>query len=142
MATSIISLLSFSTAHNSFEQDNNNLNSSIVEQQSIPQLRIRTNSVSIHDNNSPIGSMSSSPPLSMSPKSHAAAEGALSSPYLHRRYTISLPSSPPLADNRDEKKHNSPGSIAYRIPTARFWEIGAREDSSVQVAMENVQFGL
>ncbi|CAG8448602.1 2099_t:CDS:1 [Ambispora leptoticha] len=188
MATPIISLLSFSTAYNSFEQDNSN--SSTVEQRNPPHLRIRANSISIHDNNSPINSYSSSPPLSMSPssftsflfppfltgsitnngnnnnivnereretpvgfnhqrrasESSAGVEGT--SPTVHpphllsRRYTIASPhliSPSSLTDsNRDEKKPNSPGSTAYRIPAARFWEIGAREDSSVQVAMVRI----
>ncbi|CAG8465069.1 8759_t:CDS:2 [Paraglomus brasilianum] len=48
-------------------------------------------------------------------------------PQFHRRASESGP-----ADSEDK---------GNRVPMARFWEAGGKEDSSVQLAMEHVQFG-
>jgi len=55
---------------------------------------------------------------------------------LARRYTL-----PPRIDPSVKFGTLQGEDTGNRVPMARFWEAGGKEDSSVQLAMEHVQFG-
>ncbi|CAG8452219.1 10854_t:CDS:2 [Paraglomus occultum] len=55
---------------------------------------------------------------------------------LARRYTL-----PPRIDPFVKFGTLQGEDTGNRVPMARFWEAGGKEDSSVQLAMEHVQFG-
>uniref|UniRef100_A0A1D1YC04 Serine/threonine-protein kinase KIN82 n=1 Tax=Anthurium amnicola TaxID=1678845 RepID=A0A1D1YC04_9ARAE len=71
-------------------------------------------------------------------ESGPAADSTIVEPkrLLARRYTL-----PPRIDPFAKFGTLQGEDKGNRVPMARFWEAGGKEDSSVQLAMEHVQFG-
>jgi len=87
--------------------------------------------------NQNIGMEDTLPPLHTRRSSQSDTSGQQHMRYIPaRRYT--LPNLNVWNPTSNEKNQGD----SFRVPLAKSWEMGGREDSSVQVAMEHVQFGL